>query len=95
MGRVIQVPGVVVANTATNMPTGTPPLRSIRALSVIGLTEGAPNTLVETTKTIVTAAPSAGEARLVGTGQWELGDATIASEYLQMDVEDRGSVIRA
>ena len=95
MGRITQTPGVVVANTATNFPTGTPPLRSLRGATVQLLTEAAPNTLVATVLTIVTAVPATGEARLVGTDQWELGDATVASDILEFDVEERGSVIRA
>lgn len=93
--RISVVPGVVGANTPTNFPTGTPPLRSLRGATIQLLTEGLPNTIVATVLTIVIAAPATGEARLVGTDQWELGDATIASDILEFDVEKRGSVIRA
>lgn len=95
MGRITQTPGAVSANVATNFPTGTPPLRSLRAVNRVRVTEGTPNTLVSTSVTVVTVTPSSGEAQLVGTGQWELGDAVLVTDYFEFDVEERGSVIRA
>lgn len=79
-------PGAVNADTAFDLPAGTPPVVSILAARYMTLTEGAPNTMVTTALTVnaYAADMSSDEIALVDYNSVICGTAMTASMLVEL-----------
>ncbi len=81
--------GAVAANTPVDLPGGTRAQRLSRVVRFTGSDGTAAAT--STVLSIVTAAPGAGQCRLVGESQIEFGDALTAANKVTIEGDELGS----
>jgi len=84
MVEVTWAPGVVAADTNIDLPSGSPPIGAVVSARAEELTEGTPNTLVETTPT-----PTKVDEDTI-----QLDAATTASTLLTLAYSPNGELVK-
>lgn len=86
-------PGATNANTPIDLPATAPNFHRLTRVEVSSMSDGTVAG-ASATKTIVTAAPGAGEARLNDENTVEFGDALTARNIVRLVGEAKGTYVR-